>query len=258
MASGMDSTDRIVKLVDVRTACKRCSLQRLCLPMHIAPQDMSLLERIIQRRRPIRRGEHLFHSGDRFHALYTVRSGSVKSYTGTEGGQEQVTGFHLPGELVAMDGIGTGSHPSAAKALETTSVCEIPFERLEDLANRIPSLQHHLFRLMSQEITQDHEMLLTLGKMHAEARLASFLLSISSRFRSRGFSPTEFMLSMSRNDIGNYLGLAVETVSRLFTRFQEEGILSVDRKHVLIHRIERLHELAGRHGAGPDRASGGA
>lgn len=240
------SSERVVKLADVRTACQQCSLMRLCLPMHIGPDDLEQLDNIIQRRRPVRRGEHLFHAGDPFRALFTVRSGSLKTYTATENGYEQVTGFHLPGELVGMDAIGSGLHPTSAKALETTSVCELPFDRLEELSNRIPSLQHHLFRLLSNEIQADQEMLMTLGKMSAEARLAAFLLSISSRFRSRGFSASEFMLSMSRTDIGNYLGLAVETVSRLFTRFQEERILSVDRKHILIHDLERLHVIAGR------------
>jgi len=239
---------RVVELDRVRSACKQCSLMRLCLPMHIGSSDLLILDGIIQRRRPVRRGEHLFHAGDRFDAVYAVRSGALKTYTATEDGQEQVTGFHLPGELVAMDAIGPGTHPTSAKALETTSVCEIPFSRLEELANRIPDLQHHLFRLLSNEIHSDHEMLLTLGKMHAEGRLAGFLLSLSSRFRQRGYSATEFLLPMSRNDIGNYLGLAVETVSRLFTRFQEEGVLSADRKHIRLHDMDRLHEFAGRRG----------
>lgn len=240
------TTPQVVKLESVRTACKQCSLMRLCLPMHVGNDGLQRLDRIIQRRRPVRRGDHLFHAGDRFEAVYAVRSGALKTYTATEDGQEQVTGFHLPGELVAMDAIGPGTHPTSAKALETTSVCEIPFARLEELANRIPDLQHHLFRLLSNEIHSDHEMLLTLGKMPAEARLAAFLLNLSARFRQRGYSPTEFLLPMSRNDIGNYLGLAVETVSRLFTRFQEEGVLSVDRRDILIPDLDRLREYTGR------------
>lgn len=239
-------SQRIVRLDQVRSACKQCSLVRLCLPMHVSAEDLQALDRIIQRRRPVGRGEHLFHAGDPFEEVYAVRSGALKTYTATEDGQEQVTGFHLPGELVAMDAIGPGRHPTSARALETTSVCAIPFDRLEELANRIPGLQHHLFRLLSNEIHADHEMLLALGKLPAEGRLAAFLLNLSARFRERGYSPTEFMLPMSRNDLGNYLGLAVETVSRLFTRFQEEGVLMVERKHIVIHRLDRLREFSGR------------
>lgn len=237
---------RVVDLTEVRAACKSCSLFHLCLPMNISNTDLELLDRIIKRRRPLKRGDHLFHMGDHFQSVYAVRSGSIKTYTATEDGQEQITGFHLPGELVGLDAISDAKHPCGAKALESTSLCELPFDQLEELGNRIHGLQHHLFRLMSKEILKDENMLMLLGKMTAEERLANFLLSISGRFKHRGFSATEFYLSMSRNDIGNYLGLAVETVSRLFTRFQDDGLLSVERKHILIHNLERLQEFAGK------------
>lgn len=234
----------IVNLSQLKVACRDCSLFQLCLPVGIGPGDLDLLDRIIKRRRPIKRGEHLFQVDSPFQAIYAVRSGSIKTYVPTANGNEQITGFHLPGELLGLDAISTGHHPCAAKALETTSLCEIPFDKLEELSEQIPSLQHQLLRIMSKEILHDHNLLTLLGKKSAEERLAALLVSLSDRYQQRGFSPLEFNLSMSRNDIGNYLGMAVETVSRVFTRFQEEGLLKVERKHVHILKPALLYALA--------------
>lgn len=234
----------IIDLASIRVACKDCGLFQLCLPVGIDGADLELLDSIIKRRRPIKRGEHLFQVGDPFQAIYAVRSGSIKTYVPTEDGYEQVTGFHLPGELVGLDAIHADIHPCAGKALETTSVCEIPFDRLEELSERIPTLRHQLLKIMSREILHEQSLLMLLGKKNAEERLASLLLSLSGRYQQRGFSATEFNLSMSRNDIGNYLGLVVETVSRLFTRFQEEGLLTVQRKHIRILDLNRLQAIA--------------
>lgn len=233
-----------VKLDQIRVACKDCNLFQLCLPVGIDAKELEELDNIIKRRRPVKRGEHLFRVGDPFQAIYAVRSGSIKTYTPTEDGHEQVTGFHLPGELLGLDAINLQHHPCAAKSLETTSVCEIPFDRLEELSMRLPSLQHQLLKIMSKEILHDQSLLMLLGKKSAEERLAALLLSLSTRYQQRGFSPSDFYLSMSRNDIGNYLGLAVETVSRLFTRFQDEGLLSVQRKHVRIIDLPRMRAIA--------------
>lgn len=237
-------SSNITDLSAIRVACQDCGLFQLCLPVGIGGPDLELLDSIIKRRRPIKRGEHLFQVGDPFQAIYAVRSGSVKTYVPTEDGYEQVTGFHLPGELVGLDAIHTDIHPCAAKALETTSVCEIPFDRLEELSDLMPTLRHQLLKIMSREILHEQSLLMLLGKKNAEERLASLLLSLSDRYQQRGFSPTEFNLSMSRNDIGNYLGLVVETVSRLFTRFQDEQLLTVQRKHIRILDLPRLHALA--------------
>lgn len=240
------STDRnVINISNIRIACKDCSLFQLCLPIGVGEADLELLDRIIKHRRPFRRGEHLFRIGDPFQAIYAVRAGSLKTYVMTEDGHEQVIGFHLPGELVGLDAINSEYHPCAAKALETTSVCEIPFDRLEELADHMPTLQRQLLRILSKEILQDHNLLMLLGKKSADERLAAFLVSLSARFKRRGFSSREFYLSMSRNDIGNYLGLAVETVSRLFTRFQEEGLVTVQRKHILLRDIDELSLRAG-------------
>jgi CRP/FNR family transcriptional regulator, anaerobic regulatory protein len=233
-----------VKIDAIKVACKDCNLFQLCLPVGIDARELEELDSIIKRRRPVKRGEHLFHVNDPFQAIYAVRSGSIKTYTPTEDGHEQVTGFHLPGELLGLDAINLLHHPCAAKALETTSICEIPFDRLEELSMHLPSLQHQLLKIMSKEILHDQSLLMLLGKKSAEERLAALLLSLSNRYQQRGFSPTDFHLSMSRNDIGNYLGLAVETVSRLFTRFQDEGLLSVQRKHICILDLPRLRSIA--------------
>jgi CRP/FNR family transcriptional regulator len=238
------ASNTVVKLDHIKVACKDCNLFQLCLPVGIDAKELEELDSIIKRRRPLKRGEHLFHVGTPFQSIYAVRSGSIKTYSPTEDGHEQVTGFHLPGELLGLDAINLEHHPCAAKALETTSLCEIPFDRLEELSTHLPSLQHQLLKIMSKEILHDQSLLMLLGKKSAEERLAALLLSLSGRYQKRGFSPTDFYLSMSRNDIGNYLGLAVETVSRLFSRFQEEGILNVQRKHICITDLPQLRAIA--------------
>jgi CRP/FNR family transcriptional regulator len=200
--------------------------------MGLTPEDVERLDGIVRRNKPLHRGDYLFHSGEGFRSLYVVKTGSVKTYAPSEEGGEQVLGFHLPGEIIGLDAIDTEVHACSARVLETSAICELPFARLEELTGTIPSLQHQMYRLLSKEIGHDTEMLLLLGKKNAEGRLAAFLLNMSSRLHQRGLSATDFHLSMSRHEIGNYLGLAVETVSRIFTRFQEEGLLKVDRKHI--------------------------
>jgi CRP/FNR family transcriptional regulator len=227
-----------------KIACGNCSLFRLCLPVGIGEPDLELLDRIVQRRRPAPRGQFLFRVGDPFHSFYAVRSGSVKTYILLEDGSERVTGFHLPGELVGLDGLGSGYHQCAAVTLETVSVCEVPFDHFEQLWREVPGLPRQMLRVMSNEIHNDQILLMQVGKKSGEERLAAFLLGLSLRFRQRGFSPTEFNLSMSRGDIGNYLGLAEETVCRLFTRFEEQGVLEVRKKHIRIRDIGKLHEYS--------------
>jgi CRP/FNR family transcriptional regulator len=223
---------KVISFETIRVACKNCTLSTLCLPMGLDTEDVERLDDIVRHGKPLHRGDHLFRSGERFRSLYVVKTGSVKTYAPSEEGGEQVLGFHLPGEIIGLDAIDTEVHACSARVLETSAICELPFSRLEDLSTTIPSLQHQLYRLLSKEISHDTEMLLLLGKRNAEERLATFLLSMSKRLHQRGLSATDFHLSMSRHEIGNYLGLAVETVSRLFTRFQEEGLLKVDRKHI--------------------------
>jgi CRP/FNR family transcriptional regulator len=227
-----------------KVACQDCSLFRLCIPVGIDQSELRELDRIILRHRPIQRGDHLFKDGEVFHSIYAVRSGSLKTYGLTADGREQVTGFFLPGEIVGLDAIGGGQHSCSARALETTSVCEIPFAELETLGERLPSLPKQMLRIMSKEMHHDQLLLMLLGKRTAEERLAAFLLSLSQRFGQRGYSSSEYNLSMSRNDIGNYLGLAVETVSRLFSRFQDDGVVAARGRHVRILDVPRLREMA--------------
>jgi CRP/FNR family transcriptional regulator len=211
--------------------------------MDLDMDDVERLDSIVKRARPLHRGDYLFRNGERFRSLYVVKTGSVKTYAPSEEGGEQVLGFHLPGELIGLDAIDKEVHACSATVLETSAICEVPFSRFEELSSTIPSLQHQMYRLLSKEIGQETEILLLLGKKSADERLAAFLLSMSKRLRKRGLSPTDFYLSMSRHEIGNYLGLAVETVSRLFTRFQDEGLLKVDRKHVELLDLEALEAI---------------
>ncbi|MCP4996952.1 MAG: fumarate/nitrate reduction transcriptional regulator Fnr [Gammaproteobacteria bacterium] len=235
--------ERVVNFENLKVACKNCSLMTLCLPKGLAPEDMDTLDSIVRRNRPLHRGDHLFREGDSLRCLYVVKTGSVKSYAPCDDGSEHVLGFHLPGELMGLDAIESNHHHCSAKVLETSAVCEIPFSDLEALSSKIPSLQHQMFRLLSREISHDEDMLSLLGKRSADERLCAFLLSLSERYKKRGFSATDFYLSMSRHEIACYLGLAVETVSRLFTRFQEEGLLKVERKHIQLLTPDRLKNL---------------
>ena len=234
-----------IKLSALKTACQSCNLHDLCLPLGLDMGDIDKLDKIIKRSRPLQKGEYLFNSGERFSAIYAVRSGSIKTFSESEQGDEQITGLYLPGELLGLDAINDNQHPCSAIALETTSLCEIPFDTLESLSSEIPELHHQLFRIMSKEIANDQSLLMLMAQKSAEERLAAFLVNLSSRLKVRNFSEVEFNLSMSRKDIGNYLGLTIETISRTFSRFQSEGILSTQRKYVNIHKLDTLKEMAG-------------
>jgi len=227
----------------IKMRCQDCTLADLCLPRGMEKEDLEKLDHIVNRSPPYHRGDHLFRPGHKSHALFAVRSGALKSYCITEDGEEQVLGFILPGELTGMDGLADDHYASASIALETTSICELPFDQLNPLCSELPGVHEQIMRIVGKEITTDHQMLMLLGKRNAEERLASFLLSLSSRYKKRGLSPDEFYLPMSRQDIGNYLGLAIETVSRLFARFQDEGFLTVDRKLITIRKPETLNSM---------------
>lgn len=228
-----------------QTHCKDCSLAPLCLPLSLDLADMDALDDIVRRGRPLKKGEYLFRQGDAFDSVYAVRSGALKTFSVSDSGAEQITGFHLPSELVGLSGMDTERHPVSAQAQETTSVCEIPFERLDELATQLPQLRRQLMRVMSREIRDDQQMMLLLSKKTADERIATFLVNLSARFSARGYSANHFRLSMSRNEMGNYLGLAVETVSRVFTRFQQNGLLDAQGKEVHILDPIQLCALAG-------------
>ena len=224
--------------------CGDCRMKALCLPLALELDQVEQLDRIIQRGRPYQRDEYIYRAGDPFHAVYAVRSGAIKTFAMTDQGVEQVAGFYLPGEIFGMDGIAHTHHMSSALALETSAVCEIPFTRLEDLSIALPNLQRYFFQLMSREIINDQRLVALIGKNSADERLATLLMSISARNAKRNLSEYRFRLPMSRADIGNYLGLTVETVSRVFSRFQKQRLLKVDKKEIEILDLAGLQELA--------------
>lgn len=229
---------------DYQTNCSDCRLASICLPIALETDEIEQLDEIIQRGKPLRKGEHIYRVNDSFSSVYAVRSGTLKAYTITDDGKEQVTGFYFPGEIVGLDGISKNTHASSAKALETSAICEIPFEKLEELSSQIPSLQRHFFQLLSHEIAEDQQLITLLSKNTAEERIAALMLSISARNSRRKLSAVNFRLPMSRTDIGNYLGLTVETVSRVFSRLQKQNILEVDNKEITIINPAGLREMA--------------
>ena len=224
--------------------CGDCRLSGICLPISLHIDDIDKLNDIIQRGRPLQKGDYLYRAGEPFQSVYAVRSGTVKGISVSNDGEEQVTGFYLPGEIVGMDGLANNRYVNSALALETSAVCEIPFNRLEELSLKIPTLQRHFFQLMSREITVEQRLITLLSKNSAEERVAALLLSISRRNHARNLSAFSFRLPMSRADIGNYLGLTIETVSRVFSRFQKSEILKVDRKEITIADMDGLKQLA--------------
>jgi len=228
-----------------KVTCETCSISQLCIPNNLSRDEIIRLDSIVNRGTPIHKGKFLNQAGDPFKSIFAVSSGSFKSYTLSEDGIINITGFFFPGELIGLDAISTGTHTSFVKALETSAVCALPFEKLEDLSGEIRSLRKQMLRIMSREIMDDQDLLLLLSRKNAAERMAAFLLSLSLRFKQRGFSSLSFNLTMTRSDIGNYLGLAIETVSRLFSQFQKKEIISVHDKLVEIINFDALMELAG-------------
>lgn len=228
----------------LKASCANCSLHQLCLPMGLDNADINRLDDIIGRRRRILRDESLYRMDDPFRNLYAIRLGHFKTYQINPSGEQQITGFQMAGELLGMDAISADRHHCDAVALEDSEVCEIPFSRLEELFGHIPALLHHFHRIMSQEITREQNVMLLLGNMRAEQRFAVFLVNLSLRYAARGYSPTNFQLRMSREDIGNYLGLTIESISRLLSRFKKQGWLRVDKREVHLLDPVMLKALA--------------
>lgn len=208
--------------------------------MGLPHDDMRRLETLIAPRGPIAEGGHLFRIGDPLRALFAVRGGFFKTYLIEQSGREQVLGFHLPGELIGLDAIWPQKHQCNAVALNTASVCELPYGAITDLSQQLPGLQQSLLRLLSKELALSHSLA---SDFTAEERVAGFLMSLSSRMKVRGLSETQLTLAMSRRDLANYLRLATETVSRVFSRFEQEGLVSVDRREVTLRDTEKLAKL---------------
>lgn len=218
----------------LKIACSDCNLRELCLPVDLSPEDMLRLDELSHAKHLHSKGDYLYRSGDKFDSLYAIHSGSFKTQVLHEDGREQVTGFQMVGEIIGLDAISSDCHTCDAVALENSEICELPFNKLESLSREIPSLQRHLHKIMSREIVRDQGVMLLLGSMRAEERLVAFLLNLSQRFAARGLSPTVFQLRMSRQEIGSYLGLKLETISRTFSLLQQRGFIRIHIKSIEI------------------------
>jgi CRP/FNR family transcriptional regulator len=232
-----------MKLDSFKVACSSCNLRELCLPVGLSQPQLSHLDTLVATRKTVKRGDALFHTGDPFRSVYAVRTGFFKTRVSSEDGRDQVTGFQMAGELLGLDGISTDRHACDAIALEDSQVCVIPYGQLEDLSREFSDLQHQFHKIMSREIVRDHGVMLLLGSMRAEERLAAFLLNLTQRLHARGFSASALVLRMTREEIGSYLGLKLETVSRTFSKFQDDGILEVKQRQIRILDQDKLQSL---------------
>jgi CRP/FNR family transcriptional regulator len=224
----------------LKTQCSACHLRELCLPCGMTGSDVERLDTLMFSRRRVKAGQQIYREGDRFQFIYAVRSGTFKTSLTLADGREQVSGFYMAGELMGLDGLAHGVHASSASALEDTEVCSIPYAHLSEMSAANSGMQHIVSRLMSREIVREHSLMLLLGSMNAEERLSAFLLNLSQRLKARGYSPTEFHLRMSRAEIGSYLGMTIETVSRTFSAFQQQHVLEVDKRHIRITDMDSL------------------
>ena len=236
-----------IVLAELKSACANCNVREICQPAGLTPEELDQLDALVDVRRKVKRGDTLYRAGEPFDALYAVRSGFFKSRVTYEDGRDQVTGFSMAGEILGMDGIGQGVHNCDAVALEDSEVCAIRYEQLEDLSREISSLQRHFHKIMSREIVRESSVMMLLGVMRAEERIAAFLLNLSQRLNARGYSPLEFHLRMTREEIGSYLGLKLETVSRAFSKFHKDGLIEVEQKFVRIKSIEGLKQIYEHH-----------
>jgi CRP/FNR family transcriptional regulator len=228
--------------------CSSCNLRELCLPAGLCQEDLERIENVVYARRRVKRGEPIFKAGGAFNAVYAIRSGFFKTSLLDGEGREQVTGFSMGGELLGLGGIGGGAYTDTATALEDSEVCILPYALVEEMAREIPALQRQLHAVLAREIVRDHGVMMLLGSMRAEERLATFLLNLSKRFVRRGYSSSDFQLRMTREEIGSFLGLKLETVSRLFSAFQKDGLIDVQQKNVHIRDIAGLERvLAAKH-----------
>lgn len=227
----------------IKVACSNCNLRELCMPVGLNADEIKKLDSIVATRRKVKQGGHLFSSGDSFNTLYAIRTGYFKTCVIAEDGREQVTGFQMAGEIIGLDGIVNDAHNCNAVALEDAEVCVMPFESVEELSREFPVLQRHVHKIMSREIVRENSVMMLLGNMRAEERLAAFLLNLVQRLHARGFSQSELVLRMTREEIGSYLGMKLETVSRTFSKFSDEGIIEVKQRNVKIINPEALKKI---------------
>jgi CRP/FNR family transcriptional regulator, anaerobic regulatory protein len=227
----------------VKVACSNCNLRELCMPLGLSSTELNRIDEVVASRRKVKRGAMLFRNGEKFNSLYAIRTGFFKTCIASEDGRDQVTGFQMAGEVVGLDGIVNDHHTCNAVALEDAEVCVMPFGRIEELSREVVALQRHVHKIMSREIVRENGVMLLLGSMRAEERLAAFLLNLVQRLHARGFSQSELVLRMTREEIGSYLGLKLETVSRTFSKFVEDGIVEVKQRHVRILNTNALKDI---------------
>ena len=235
-----------VPVTSESTHCSTCMMGSVCLPVGMPSSEVAKLDELVKERLRIEKGQPLFQHGTALDALFALRTGSIKTQIIEASGQQQITGFYLPGEIVGLDGMLDGIHSSTAIAMEDSEVCVVKLDDIDEISRYVPSLQHQVRRLMSKEIARSHQVLLALGSMRSEQRLAAFLINLSQRLAALGYSSTDFIMRMSREEIGNYLGLTLETVSRLFSRFAREGVIRVNQREVKILDMAALNELVGK------------
>jgi CRP/FNR family transcriptional regulator len=229
--------------ITLKVACSSCNLKELCMPLGLTPDELDRVDEVVAARRKVKRGTTLFRTGEKFTSLFAIRTGFFKTSVVSEDGKDQVTGFQMAGEIIGLDGIVNDHHTCDAVALEDAEVCVMPFDRVEELSREVISLQRHVHKIMSREIVREHGVMLLLGSMRAEERLAAFLLNLVQRLNARGFSKTELVLRMTREEIGSYLGLKLETVSRTFSKFVDDGIVEVKQRHIRIVNADMLKDI---------------
>ena len=230
----------------IKIACSNCNMRELCMPIGLDANELKRVDELVTKRPLVKRGSALFRAGDTFTSLYAIRSGFFKTSVTSEDGHTQVTGFQMAGEILGLDGIATELHTCDAIALEDTEVCALPFDRIEEIARDVKALQHHVHKIMSREIVRENSVMLLLGNMRAEERLAAFLLNLMQRLHARGFSSADVILRMTREEIGSYLGLTLETVSRTFSKFADDGIITVNQRHIHIQNADALTGIVNR------------
>jgi CRP/FNR family transcriptional regulator, anaerobic regulatory protein len=228
----------------IKTTCSSCRLRDICMPVGLSAKEMMLIDQMVTTRIKIKRGEPLFRIGTQFKSLYTIRSGFFKTSISTADGREQVSGFYMSGELIGLDGLAQDQHTCTACALEDSEVCVLHLQLINELSHDIHTLQSHVQKVMSREIVNDHHHLFLLGSMRADSRVATFLLNLLTRLHARGQAQDELLLRMTREDIGSYLGLTIETISRTLSKMAKNGIISVDQRKIRVLQPEALHYLA--------------
>ncbi len=245
LAPGTAVLERLAPITPhfIKVACANCNLRELCLPMGLSDSELDRIDDVVAQRRQVKRGTTLFRNGEKFTNLFAIRTGFFKTTVAAEDGRDQVTGFQMAGELMGLDGIVNDAHTCDAVALEDSEVCVMPFDRIEELSREVNTLQRHVHKIMSREIVRENGVMLLLGSMRAEERLAAFLLNLVQRLHARGFSQSELVLRMTREEIGSYLGLKLETVSRAFSKFAEDGIVEVKQRNVRIMRPDALKDI---------------